>query len=220
MPYEYYIDVLKEDYERKNLIINEDDYKSYFVNILRYIHKRYGIKVTELSRILNVKRQTMYNYFKVSTFSLPKLVIDKIVLVYGLKSIQSVLELELAVEFHPQILNIIQSKVDDGIEFNKIKSKYKYLFDVNSNVPGLRTVYLKNEYDFRIKWAAAANLGLSTSIDTKSNHLTVLYEQFILKNDVNYCKKVLELIASFESNDMTFMSILKLYYHDKYKLFK
>lgn len=66
-----------------------------YVNILEYCKVVYNINVTNLGKLFNVERQTIYNYYKLSSADLSDLILNTICLVYNFKSIDLVIEKEL-----------------------------------------------------------------------------------------------------------------------------
>jgi hypothetical protein len=205
-----FIDVLKKDYlkfQKYNKVIDKDDLKDN-VSFLKYIHLAYEISITNLSRIFNVSRQSIYNYLKTPTDKLPKRVIDKIVYIYGYNSFNDILSVELILAFQEEYKEEIESELANDIPFNEINHKFKYLFKRNSNREN-DLISLNETYDFRIKWKRSIS-GLATK---KSDPIEqyIVYNELKSKNSSLFIIKLFEKLNKLEKDDYEFIKILDNY---------
>lgn len=97
--FDFLIDSWKNDnriqnYIKKRIAANTL-YKYKYVNILEYCKRTYDINVTDLGKLFNVERQTIYNYYRLDSFKLSSLVLNTLCLAYSFKSIDLVIEKEL-----------------------------------------------------------------------------------------------------------------------------
>ena len=212
-----FIDVLKDDYLkfpkfRSNFF--KSDLEENLCNILEYIIYEYDLKVTHIANLMGVKRQTIYNYFKLNTHELPTHVIEKINQIYGYYDFKEVLNIELILKFSGIFKYEIQDQLDQGKPFSKIKHKYNYLFEHHKRSPK-SYIRLKKEFDFRTKWKKAyAGLKLQDNINM---HTYVEFKEFANKNSVPYVEKLISLLNKANFDDKEIMEFLKKYTKKKEK---
>lgn len=133
--------------EKFNEISNDQEYK--YVNILEFCKIKYDINVTDLGRLFDVERQTIYNYYKLKTHDLSDLILDTICRVYGLKSIEQVIEKELSLflEVGNSVrIKAIELKEQVKKSFNAILENAKniYSYYINNPITPVISSLLKN----------------------------------------------------------------------------
>ena len=157
------IDVLKEN-QTINEYINNGKVEYKFYNILYYIKEKYGVTVVDLGIILNVTRQTIYNYFQIHTKELPNAVKNKIALIYGEISFDDVIKIEWLVEYEtistlPLLYDQISSDghifctLDGKSNISQMSEAYEVVnyTDSHESHPFIK---IKPKYNFSMIWSS------------------------------------------------------------------
>jgi hypothetical protein len=210
-----FIDVLVDQYlkfPKYNRLISKKQINENSVNFLKYINICYNIKVTQLSKILNVSRQSIYNYFRIPTDQLPNIVIDKIIHIYGYDNFREVLNMELILFFKDYYEEEIYSEIEYGVNFNDIKHKYKYLFRFYLS-SGRKYISLKDEFLSERFWKRKyAGLISHQNIDVDIYNL---FRDFVSKHTPIYTSKLLGKINKLDKEDYEIIRILDNYLNSK-----
>ena len=153
------IDMLKNN-NQINDIIESETIVYEFCSVLYYIKEKYDISVVDLGLILDVTRQTIYNYFQLHSKDLPETIKNQIAMIYGEISFEEVINKELLVEYESiKILPLLYNSMTPegyftasmGISNVKQISKvYEEAFYVDSQPEGY--IKLKANYNFAFMW--------------------------------------------------------------------
>lgn len=176
------IDAWEKDPRIQTFINDKSKFDTHFqyeyVNVLEYCKTLYDIKVTDLGKIFNVERQTIYNYYKLSTFDLSDFILNVLCLVYNSKSIDLVMEKELQL-----FIDHENSDTKKTYEFREtIKSSFKniicnvediYKYYLNNPITPLISLMLKNN-DMRF-------VGTTLEILNKININSVHFLAYLMK---------------------------------------
>lgn len=181
---------------------NDKEYK--YVNILEFCKIKYDINVTDLGRLFNVERQTIYNYYKLYSYDLSDLILNTICRVYGLKSIDQVIEKEISLFL--EVGNSVGVKASElyeqvKINFNTIIDNSKDIYSYYINNPVTPTISsLLKKSDMRY-------LGTALEIIEKTNINSVQFLAYLMDyknyiaNQNNPKNKVYERIDSIINFD-------------------
>lgn len=172
------IDSWKNDSRIKKSFNEANDDKTYkYVNILEFCKIKYDINVTDLGRLFNVERQTIYNYYKLYSYELSDLILETICRVYGLKSIDQVIEKELTLFL--EVGNIVGVKVTD---FNdQVKKSFNTIID---NAKDIYAYYINNPVtpviSSLLKKSDMRYLGTALEIMEKTNINSVQFLAYLM----------------------------------------
>jgi len=185
-------------------------YQYEYVNVLEYCKTIYDINVTDLGKLFNVERQTIYNYYKLNSLDLSDHVLNSICLIYNFKSIGSVIEKELQL-----LIDYENSDSNKVSEFREtIKSAFKkiiynaediYKYYLNNPITPLISSILKNN-DMRyigtiLEILNETNINSVQFLAYLKNYETMIKE----KKDTRY--KVYERIDSIISSNNGILNI-------------
>jgi hypothetical protein len=204
------IDVLM--HHKKIIEIKEVKMIDYeFVNILYYVKEKYDVSVISLSKIFNVTRQSIYNYFQMNSTELPKNIIDQIVEAYGEISFEQVLDKECLVEYETiMILPLIYESAMHDDTFiadvsgesyiSKISEVFKPTFYNHNEAKGYVTI--KQKYNFSSFWKSRINeISKINQKDDTDNRIVNLVEQLKETHSKEYLYLLLKIIQDRVSGD-------------------
>jgi len=204
------IDILENEY------LTSTQFKRYFkpgdlkkkVNFIKYVIETYRINVTNLSKIFNVSRQSIYKYMKVPTSDLPKVLLDKIVYIYGCHTFDEVLKMELILTFKDKYRDEIENKIDRGIDFNHIKHPYKFLYTSNKS-NNFDYISLKQKYQYEIYWERS--LAGIRNIEYETIDVYSAYREFLSKHSSTYVTHVFKKLNHLDKDDYELIRMLDSY---------
>lgn len=206
------IDCWEKDIRIQKFINKKSDglYQYEYVNVLEYCKTIYDINVTDLGKLFNVERQTIYNYYKLNSLDLSDHILNTICLVYNFKSIDSVIEKELQL--------LIDCENSDSKKISEFRETIKSAFkNVIYNAEDIYNYYLNNPITPLISSILKNNdmryIGTTLEILNRTNINSVQflaylknYETLITeKKDTRY--KVYERIDSIISSNTGILSI-------------
>ncbi|MDY0277842.1 MAG: hypothetical protein RBQ97_07135 [Acholeplasma sp.] len=189
--------------------IKKIDYQ--FVNILYYVKEKYGISVISLSKLFNVTRQSIYNYFEMNSSEIPKNIIEQVVEVYGEISFEQVLDKECLVEYETiMILPLIyESGMHDDTfiadssgdsYISKISEVFKPAFYNHNDGKGYVTI--KQKYNFSSIWKSRINeISKIIQKDDTDKRIVNLVEQLKETHSKEYLYLLLKIIQDRVSGD-------------------
>ncbi len=194
-----FIDVFEDDQDiiawQKNHKIDYD-----FYNILYYAKEKYELRITDMADYFGVKRQTIYNYFKLHTEALPSNVKTQIAEIYGYLTFNEVLRVEKLVQKHEiKSYPILKEALGNETHPGTMPEEYFEIYEVHPGVMHEKEFSLKLAYNFKLLWQNAINPKTkstnvqktnqkSSSSSTLMEHITTLnyqnssvYTQLLLK---------------------------------------
>lgn len=123
------IDILKSDGDI--IRFKHDHNVEYeYVNLLAYCKAVYEVTVTDLAKLLNVERQTIYNYYKHSTSKLSPKVVGMLLNIYKLNTLNEIIDFEknnllngYKDANNSHTYDIIKQSFHDTIRFSSILEK-------------------------------------------------------------------------------------------------
>jgi hypothetical protein len=153
-----FIDLCKDD-KRIKIMQIEKEVEYRFVNILAYAKEKYELTIDRLRSAFQVSRQTMYNYLSMSSMELPKKTKNIICEIYGLLTIEEVVENEMLVEYETSIVLPILNELlnSDGFSYSEGFDEY---FNDQTKVFQQKSIYggrfyypeVKEVYNYAKMW--------------------------------------------------------------------
>ena len=198
-----FIDLLKDDEDIKKIEEESKKFEHEFVNILYYAKEKYGLVITELASFFNVRRQTIYNYFKSKSNDLPEHVKEKIQMVYGVLTFNEVLDLERKVELHTQnVLPTLEVVSETEESIAQVPENYLEVYDFERIPLGFFAAVLRPEFRFERFWKTAIHDKLSheklvyfrKQDEQLGSELSGRLASLKKKHGEEYCKLMLKLI--------------------------
>lgn len=176
-----------------------------FENILYYCKEKYNLTVVDLATIFNVRRQTIYNYFKNKTEELPNVIKDKLAEIYETKTFHEALGLELGFELYSeQELNLFNS---EGISQNLEKNLEYYKYDTGIyNEP---IFVISDKYDFELKFHFILN-ETKTVNENKKYKFNII--DYLNQNTDQYNNELTRNIIKAKPNDVEFLNYITNYF--------
>lgn len=220
MTLKYFIDIFKED----NTLIKAlgDTYEKYrFVNFLKYVSERYDVSVVDLANILDVTRQTLYNYFKNSTKDLPIKIKNRICEIYGALDFEEVLEKEKKVEIatyneKPHLEELARIS-GSGIDPSYVDGFEVYtLTPIGTSTQDLYEVRKIDKYRFLKLWRSEQRTinkkSIGDTTTTGINGIPKEFKVFLDRHSQEYGKLLIKLLnENVKEDDVEFLSYIKKY---------
>ena len=206
----YSIDSLKNSEIINNVYGDSQRHIEYY-NILKYANLKYKISVVDLAKIFEVERQTIYNYFSLSSKDLPQKIINKICSIYEVFSFDEVIQQELDVQKVEDELLFIEMQIQRGTKIVDISEKYDKIFTLESPDHPWRRVVYKRTYDLHNKWHEAVRYAHLRSFKFENSPYYKNLMGFLTKNSNDYNKTLFCYMSDIEANDKQFLNIVLNY---------
>ena len=202
------IDLLMKRKINDNIIMGEKNYV--FYNFLEYIKEKYDFRVTDLSLLFNCTRQTLYNYFGLSSNKLNQNIKDIIAEIYNVNSFQEAIEVEFNILHLEQYKSEIEKKFKKNGTLKSVPSNIKKYFDISFKDDFLK-IKIKDKFLSVHSWYnAIENKKKIQNIYSKSTFINNLL-LYLSYNDEKYNEKLIEMVTKLKNNDKDFLITLKNY---------
>ncbi len=182
-----------------------------FHNFLKYVNLKYKVSVVDLAKIFEVKRQTVYNYFLLSTEKLPQKVMKRIVNIYEVLTFDDVLQKELDVQKVEEDIPFLEMQVQKGKSLFEISEIYDKVFTFDVIDKPWRKIVFKREYDFYFMWSQAARYAYLNSFSIENNPYFLNLKEYLAKNSKRYNETLFGLLSCMKQDDKQFLRVILKY---------
>lgn len=182
-----------------------------FHNFLKYVNLKYKISVVDLAKIFEVERQTIYNYFLLSTEKLPQKVIKRITNIYEVFTFDEVLKKELDVQSVEDDIPFIEMQVQKGKSIIDISEIYDKIFTFDVMDKPWRKIVFKREYDFYFMWNEAAKYSYLNNFAIENNPFYLNLKEYLAKNSKAFNESLFSLLSCVKQDDKQFLRVISKY---------
>ncbi|MBN3489916.1 hypothetical protein JV173_00165 [Acholeplasma equirhinis] len=136
---------------------------------------------------------------------LPKIIKDKIIVLYGCDSFDDYLKIEFVNSIKQLIIDDLDDKVQSEDQFKKIKDELKYYFQITKSTYGYR-ISLKNQFDSSRRWKRVKlNLDNKQIFDLEKH---IIANEFLINNSNEYLLKLFNQLDKLEPNSQRLLNYI------------